>query len=272
MTRLETEVVQRGQEVRSLVQGARGNLINEETILADAIDERQQYFRSKYSSDMRLNRLYDDEETQQQRIDSWIKQRAATQESIISFYTDGYESALTPDQFQSYSPAEVRAMFDGQKPETAASERGKTDIYRLVKNDNYAVLMLIKDSVWTPVEGNTYKLRLEQFSNTTVDAQVLSYTRANGELLLRLAVMGDVTPVLYMRTCEAELGEYADGLLVPGSAIYTQNGQQGVVRIEADGSQVFIPVSVVSTQGDKVFISAVQTGVLGTGQTVRLFH
>jgi hypothetical protein len=113
---------------------------------------------------------------------------------------------------------------------------------------------------------------LEQFSNTTADAQVLSYTRANGELLVRLAVMGDVTPVLYMRTCEAELGEYADGLMVPAAAIYTQNGEQGVVRVEADGTQVFIPITVVSTQGDKVFISAIQTGILGTGQTVRLFY
>ena len=272
MTRLETDVVQRGLEVRSLVQGMRGNLLNQESILATAIDERQKYFRSKYSSDMRLNRLFDDEETQQQRIDSWIKQRAATQESIVSFYTDGFEYALTPDQFQSYSPAEVRAMFGGQIPETAASERGKTDIYRLVKKTNYAVLMLIKDSTWTPVEGTSYKLMLEQFSNTTVDAQVLSYTRASGELLLRLAVMGDVTPVLYMRTCQAELGEYADGLLVPSTALYTQNEQKGVVRINSDGTQVFIPVDVLGKQGDKIFISAIQTGLLGTGQTVRLFH
>ena len=34
-------------------------------------------------------------------------------------------------------------MFGGEKPDTAASERGKTDIYRLVKKDNYAVLMTI---------------------------------------------------------------------------------------------------------------------------------
>jgi len=272
MDRLKTEVVQRGLEVRSLVQGSRGNLINQESILDTAIDQRQKYFRSKYSSDMRLNRLFDDEETQQQRIDSWIKQYAATQESIISFYTDGYETALTPSKFQTYTPAEVRAMFGGQKPDVGATERGKTDIYRLVKKDNFAVLMLIKDSVWTPVEGTTYKLMLEQFSNTSVDAQVLSYTRASGELLLRLAVMGDVTPVLYMRTCQAELGEYADGLMVPAAALYTQNEQQGVVRINQDGTQVFIPVEVLAKQGDKVFISAIQTGILGTGQTVRLFH
>jgi hypothetical protein len=272
MSRLNDQVIQRGMEVRALVHGARGNLINQETILQTAIDDRQTYFRSKYSSDMRLNRLYDDEETQQKRIDSWIKQRAATQESIISFYTDGYEYALTPQKYLTYTPAEVRAMFGGQKPEQDITERGKTDIYRLVRKDNYAVLMLIKDSVWTPVEGSMYKLKLENFSTTTVNAQVISYTRSSGELLLRLGVAGDVTSVLYMRTCRAELSEYVDSLMVPKAALYTQNEQKGVVRVLDDGSLVFIPVTVVSEQPDGIYVSPIQTGALVSGQTVRLFH
>ncbi len=272
MTRLNEQAIQRGLEVRALVHGARGNLINQETILQTAIDERQAYFRSKYSSDMRLSRLFDDEETQQKRIDSWIKQRAATQESIISFYTDGYEYALTPGNYLNYTPAEVRAMFGGQKPEQDITERGKTDIYRLVRKDNYAVLMLVKDSVWTPVEDSVYKLKLENFSTTTVNAQVISYTRSSGELLLRLGIVGDVTPVLYMRTCQAELGEYVDSLIVPKAAIYTQNEQKGVVRVLNDGSLVFIPVTILSEQQDGVYIAPIQTGALLTGQTVRLFH
>ena len=272
MTRLNEQVVQRGLEVRTLVHGARGNLINQEGILQEAIDERQAYFRSKYSSDMRLSRLYDDEETQQKLIDGWIKQRAATIESIISFYTDGYEYALTPQTYLDYSPAEVRAMISGQKPELDITERGKTDIYRLVRKDNYAVLMLIKDSVWTPVENSVYKLTLENFSTTTVNAQVISYTRSSGELLLRLGIAGDVTPVLYMRTCQAELGEYVDSLIVPKAAIYTQNDQKGVVRVLDDGSLVFIPVTIISEQQDGVYIAPIQTGALVSGQTVRLFH
>ena len=85
-------------------------------------------------------------------------------------------------------------------------------------------------------------------------------------------MLGEVDPVLYMRTCQAELGEYADGLLVPANAIYTQNEQKGVVRINDDGTQVFIPVDILARQGDKVFISAIQTGVIATGQRVRLFR
>lgn len=270
MTRLESEVIERGLEVRSLVQGSRGNLLNQEKILATAITKRQAYFRSKYSSDMRLNRLYDDESTQQQRIDSWIKQKVATQESIVSFYTDGFEYALTPSEYEKYTPTQVRAMINGEKPETTTAARGRTNLYRLVKKNNYAVLMLIKDNTWNPVEGTTYKLVLEQFSNTVVNAQVLSFTRSGGELLVRLAVIGDVTDVLYMRTCQAQLGEYVDCMVVPTGALYEQKNATGVVIVTED-NQLFAPVTVHRQEGGKAYISAVQTGVLSAGQTVRLF-
>lgn len=272
MTRLENDVIERGLEVRSLVQGARGNLTNQENILETAINQRQSYFRSKYSSDMRLNRLFDDENTQQQRIDGWIKQKVATQESIVSFYTDGFEQALSPSSYETYTPSQVRSMMQGEKPATSAASRGRTDLYRMVKQNNYAVLMLVKDSNWNPVEGTTYKLVLEQFSNTVVDAQLLSFTRSGGELLLRLAVMGDVTDVLYMRTCTAQLGEYVDCLMVPESALYKREETQGVVMMSDDGNSWFVPVKVLRTEGGKAYISPVQTGSLTVGQTVRLFQ
>lgn len=270
MTRLESEVLQRGLEVRSLVQGARGNLLNQESILDAAITQRQSYFRSKYSSDMRLNRLYDDETTQQQRIDSWIKQKVATQESIVSFYTDGFEYALTPAEFEKYTPSEVRSMINGNRPATSTAQRGRSNLYRLVKQNNYAVLMLVEDSVWNPVEGMKLKLVLEQFTDTTVDAQVLSFTRAGGELLLRLAVIGDVSDVLYMRTCRARLGEYVDCLKVPQKAMYQKGDQNGVVLVTSE-NQVFVPAKVLRQEGGYAYITPAQTGTLSNGDRVRLF-
>jgi len=270
MTRLESDVLQRGLEVRSLVQGARGNLLNQESILESAITQRQAYFRSKYSSDMRLNRLYDDETTQQQRIDSWIKQKVAMQESIVSFYTDGFEYALTPSEFEKYTPSEVRSMINGVRPATSTAQRGRTNLYRLVRQDNYAVLMLVEDSIWNPVEGMSLKLVLEQFTDTVVDAKVISFTRSGGELLLRLAVIGDVTDVLYMRTCTAQLGEYVDCLKVPLKAMYEKNGQSGVVLVTSE-NQVFVPVKLLRQEGGYAYISPVQTGTLTRGQSVRLF-
>lgn len=130
--------------------------------------------------------------------------------------------------------------------------------------------MLVRDSNWNPIEGQTYKLVLEQFSDTVVDAQVLSFTRSGGELLLRLAVMGDVRDVLYMRTCTAKLGEYVDCLKVPQKALYEKNGTPGVVLVTEE-NQVFVSVKVLSQEGGQAYITPVQTGTLSQGQTVRLF-
>ncbi|MBR2925654.1 MAG: hypothetical protein IKC28_11580 [Clostridia bacterium] len=271
MDMLETEVIERGLEVRSLVQGSRGNLINQETILDTAITQRQNYFRSKYASDTRLSRLYDDENTQKQRIESWIKPKLAAQESIVSFYTDGFEQALSPELFETYTPSQVRSMIAGEKPQTSAAERGRIDLYRLVRKDNYAVLMLINDKNWNPAKDEVYELTLEQFTSTKVQAKVLSYARSGGELLVRLAVVDDVSNVLYMRTCEASISEAVECMTVPLAAIYTQNGSKGVV-IYQNGVPSFVPVNVLNQAEGKVYIQPLQSGVLSEGMEVQLFN
>lgn len=270
MARVESDVLARAKEVRELINGARGSLPNQEKLLETAIAARQQYLKQKYSSDQRLSRLYDDELAQTQRIDSWTKAYVATGEAIVSFYSDGYEYGLNTTNYADFTPAEVRAMYNGQKPEKSTIQKGKTTIYRTIKDGAWNVLFLVKDTSWNPVEGQTYELQMERFENTTVNATVVSFTRSGGELLVRLSVQDSVLPVLYMRTCQAELGDYMSQLCVPSRAIIRQDDTDGVVVV--DGSnQSFIPVNIVFRNGDDVYISAIQQGLLFEGQTVMLF-
>ena len=271
MSRLENDVLERALEVRSLVHGARGNMINQEEILDTAITTRQNYLRQKYADDQRLSRLYDDEEAQEQRIQSWTKQYSASMESIVSFYSDGYEYGLTSTNFDSYTPSEVRAMFNGQAPEKTTAQKGRTTIYRSVRENSWNVLMLLSEPAWNPIQGETYQLKLEGFDNTVVNATVASFTRASGELLIRLDVHSDVSPVLYMRTCRAELGEYVNSMVVPARAILTQGDKKGVVTVDDQGHQVFVEVMIVSSDAQNAYIASVQQGLLYVGQRVRLF-
>lgn len=269
MARVESDVLARAKEVRELINGARGSLANQEKLLDAAIDARQLYLKQKYSSDQRLSRLYDDELSQMQRIDSWTKPYAATAEAIVSFYSDGYEYGLTAANYATFTPAEVRAMYNGQRPEKSTIQKGKTTIYRTIKDGTWHVLFLVKDTTWNPVEGQTYELQMERFENTTVNATVESFTRSGGELLVRLAVNSSVQPVLYMRTCQAVLGDYMSQLCVPARAIIRQDDTDGVVVIDG-ANQSFIPVNIIFRNGDDVYISAIQQGLLFEGQTVML--
>ena len=243
MARVESDVLSRAREVREMIAGARGSLINQEKLLDAAINARQQYLKQKYSSDQRLTRLYDDELSQEQRIQSWTKAYAATQEGLVSFYSDGYEYSLTAANYDTFIPSDVRRMYNGYKPEKSTTDKGKTTIYRTVRDGMWYVLFLSDDSTWTPVDGQTYELKLERFENTTVMATVESSTRSGGELLVRLSVSGSVKPVLYMRTCQAELGDYVSSLCVPSRALIRKDDMDCVVVVDG-ANQSLIPVNL----------------------------
>ena len=270
MEKLESEVMTRAREVREIIGGARGNMNNQESLLAAAIQARQNRLKELYSEDQRMTRLYDDEQSQLQRISSWTKQYGAQQEGLVSFYSDGYEYGLTITNYDQFSPAQVRAMINGKKPTDDLASKGKTTIYRLVRDNHWIVLMLIKDTNWNPVEGAVYELKLENFKDTMVSARVLSFTRTGGELEVRLDVMSEVKPVLYIRTCTGVLGDNVSSLTVPARALYTQDNMPGVVVVNGD-YQFFIPVNVIDKKDGMVYISPIQQGVLYEGQTVRLF-
>ena len=271
MEKLESEVMTRAREVREIIGGARGNMANQEKLLADAIVSRQSYLREKYADDQRMARLYDDEQSQLQRISSWTKQcMATTDKAVVSFYSDGYEYGLTTQNYADFTPAQVRAMINGQKPQSDNLTKGKTTVYRMVKDGHWYVLMLIRDSSWNPVEGAIYDLKLENFTDTTVRARVMSFTRTGGELEVCLNVEDSVLPVLYVRACTGVLGDSVSSLAVPARAIYTQDNMPGVVVVDGD-YEWFIPVNILDKRDGMVYIAAIQQGVLYEGQTVRLF-
>lgn len=271
MARLQNDVLNRAKEIRNMIGGARGSLSHQEDLLTKAIQDRENYFVQEYGSDQRLSRLYDDERSQLQRIESWTKTFMSTDSGIVSFYSDGYEYGLTSGNYTQFTPQEVREIYRGKRPETMQLDKGKTTIYRLVRDGSWNVLFLARDTDWNPVEGQTYELQLERFENTQVTATVESFSRSGGELLLRLSVHSSVEPVLYMRTCQAELGESVSTLMVPQRAIYRQGEMDGVVTVDDNNNESFIPVQIIWEQDGYVYINAVQHGLLEEGTTVKLY-
>lgn len=153
---------------------------------------------------------------------------------------------------------------------TAARSKTKTTVYRTIKDGDWMVLMLMDDTSWNPIEGETYTLQLERYENTTVPAVVESFTRAGGELLVRLRISASVEPVLYMRTASCVVGDSVPTLKVPARAIYKQDNMDGVVIVQ-DGGGIFVPVSVVYNEGEYVYITPITSGILSPGMTVLLF-
>lgn len=270
LARLETMVMQRAQETQALVRGASGNLLNQEQLLKEAIASRHTYLKQKYIEDTKLTRLYDNENSQLQRIETWTKQFAAMDNGIVSFYTDGFESALNSATYQEYTPQEVRSMLSGQIPKSAERPKNAIDIFRLVRQFDWGALMLADDLNWNPVVGDQYRMLIESFESTTVMVTVESVTRSGGELMVRLKANSAVEPILYTRSARVQLSKSVITYAVPASAIINQDGLIGVVVQYQEGPYL-VPVEVISQDATQAHVVPVNAGHLYEGLTVRLF-
>ncbi len=270
LARLETMVLERAQETQALVRGAQGNLLNQEALLKEAINARHSYLKQKYIEDTKLTRLYDNENSQLQRIETWTKQFSAMDNGIVSFYTDGFEGALNAASFQQYSPQEVRSMLSGQVPDIASRPKNAMDIFRLVRQYDWGALMLADDLNWNPVVGEKYRMLIESFESTTVNVTVESVTRAGGEMLVRLKADSAVDPILYIRSARVQLSKSVITYAVPASAIINQDGVIGVVVQYREGPYL-VPVDIVSQDATQAHVVPLYPGHLYEGLVVRLF-
>jgi hypothetical protein len=245
-------------------------LLTQEEMLKAAVQERQSYIRQKYPDDTKLTRLYDNENNQLQRIDTWTKQYSASDEGIVSFYTDGFEGALNINNYLTYTPQQVQTMLAGEVPSAYKPDKDTSDIYRLVRQHSWSALMMADNADWTPVVGDTYQMLIESFESTTVTATIEGVTKSGGQLLVRLSVNSNVQPMLYTRSCRLQLSKSTITYAVPASAVINQGGIMGVVAMFAEG-EYLIPVNVISQDATQAHVVPVNAGYLYEGMSVRLF-
>ena len=273
---LMTQVQSRAMEVQRLVHGAQGNVSTQEKLLKSAMDKQQEYIKQKYPDEQKLSRLYDDEKTQLQRISTWTKQFAAPADGLVSFYTDGFEKVLNMNTYADYSPTQVRAMYNGQVPalETTVASRNAVDVYRMVREDKWVVLMLCHNQDRTPANGQSFNLVIESFDNHPLPVTVIDTARSGGELLIRLEVHDTsfLEELMYLRQCQVRLSENVYSLMVPSRAIYVQNGRKGIV-MKTEGSEYWTGVEVISVSEDGTYAYVVpdKPEVVYEGMVVRLF-
>ncbi|MBR1707941.1 MAG: hypothetical protein IJ719_03800 [Clostridia bacterium] len=261
-------------QVRILVQGkAEGSLANLERQITSELNARKSYLKAKYPDDQTLSELYKVENDQLKKIESWTTTYSATEECLVSFYTDGYESTINSNTYAQLGPAEVRDVIRGILPEQSMVARGNKSIYRTVDPSGWYALFLCQDKDWNPTIGDDCRIVLEGFDDYPVTGHLESFTRIGNDLLLRLRVSQDVTNVLNIRTCAAQVGNFTQGYYLPQSVLYEPgDGKRYVIVLDGD-KQVAVEVYVTPADGNQVFVRPVESGSpLDQGKPVQILQ
>lgn len=270
LQQLDNVVIERALEIQALVRGESGNLLRQEELMQQAVAQRQNYLRQKFADDPKLARFYDAEKNQLQRIDTWTTEYSATDNGIISFYTDGLEKPLASGTYN-FTPQQVEEMIAGKAPEDESASKDSVDIYRLVRTTGWTALMISDDPDWHPIDGDSYQMLIESFKSTMVTATVVRSTKINNKQLVELSVIGNVEPLLYTRQARIQLSKNTILYSVPVNSLFEQGGMVGVVASFQEG-EFFIPVRVISQDATQAQIEPVEQGYLVEGLNIRTFE
>lgn len=268
LARYDTIVDMMALEFKNLVNhDSQGSLLTAARQLETAMVNRQEYLRQNKREDVKLSKLYDEETTRLNNIQSWRKVENASQSGVISFYTDGYESVLSAENIASLSAADINTVLAGERLTTPSAK--ETAVYRIVNQDCWYVALVTDAKTWNPVVGQPYTLQMEGFEDLSFTAFVTSVQKESGSILAVFQINDPIGPLIYQRTGRAKLTATISGLSVSSKALSEENGQIGVWLIDV-GGETFIPVEVLSSDGSNALIQPLVDGALGIGQAVRI--
>ena len=268
LSRYDTIVNMMAAQFKLLVNhDSYGSLLTAARQLETAMVNRQEYLRQNKREDVKLSKLYDEETTRLNNIQSWRKVENASQRGVISFYTDGYESVLSAENIASLSAADINTVLAGERLTTPSAK--ETAVYRIVNQDCWYVALVTDAKTWNPVVGQPYTLQMEGFEDLSFTAFVTSVQKESGSILAVFQINDPIGPLIYQRTGRAKLTATISGLSVSSKALSEENGQIGVWLIDV-GGETFIPVEVLSSDGSNALIQPLVDGALGIGQAVRI--
>ena len=265
---LDQRVNRKAIEFKNLItRQTTGNLKTVVSQLETAMVNRQEYLRQNKRGDSKLTKLYDEENARLSSIQSWRTVSNADRDGVVSFYIDGYESDLTPDALKTLSIAQVRSVLAGERLENTRQTLNN-GIYRIVNQNRWYVAVLYNGNTWTPMVGqNNYYIQMEGFEDLSYTASVYSVQKENDSTLAVFEVRDPIGPLIYRRTGRAQFSITLTGLSVRVEALYNENGQMGVWLYDVPGG-TFVPVEVLSTDGNIAMIQPMVEGALQLGQTV----
>lgn len=265
LDRLETIIDLTAVDFKNLaLRQTKGNLQTVVEQLETAMVNRQEYLRQNKRDDTKLTKLYDEENARLSSIQSWRKVSAAAEGGVVSFYLDGYEKDLSANLIDSLTAADVQTVLSGGELGHSADLK-RTGIYRIVNQDQWYIALLTDANTWNPVVGQEYYLSMEGFEDLSYTAVVTSVQKESGAVLAVFEINQPIGPLIYQRTGRATMSISLSSIAVHAKSLYNENGQIGVWVYDVPGG-TFVPVEVLSTDGDIALIQSLVDGALQAGQ------
>lgn len=264
LTAMDDSISEKLDEISAVACGESDTDILElEQELKTLMSSRRDYLKNKIQPDDKLMSLYEQEQTLNDRLESWKQDVYSQTSGMVSFYFDGYESVLNRNTMAQVLPSDITSVING-KAAPAVTTADKP-LYRVMNTSVwYLAVVTGSGSDASFVEGESYDVLLDGNYDKPYTAVAESVATTDGSTLTILRVDDDVAPVSGARVVSATVRATFTGTTVASRAVITEDGQTGVYITE-NGDKKFVPVTVLYSDGKNAAVRPLDGYTLNVG-------
>lgn len=157
---LDKQIDELSDEIRAaIISGNDSQLSNYYTQLCTLMNQRQEFLRKQVNEDDELKSLYKQETALLAQIESWTKFSIAEEDGVVSYYFDGAEASLTPENMLDLTANEILNIQNGKSYYTLAASTESIPLYRLVNPNDWYVAVVSNEKI-EEFETNRQRLLL----------------------------------------------------------------------------------------------------------------
>lgn len=259
-----------------------GNIYELENTIQKQLDTRNQYLLSENSEALRD--LVAQRKEQESKLNENISNIAVDESGIVSYYIDGLETELTPENMASITKSMIN---DTVKAESSFKSNVKADApaFKLVTSNTWYIVSYIKNEYidgWEKGDTRTIYIKDSEGKEHKLDAYIEELTAdANSdEKFVIFRLTRDMIDFINVRNITIETEGSERGYKIPNDAIVEEtlmkipaayvDADKNVLKVENGSTKkVAISISGKDPEDSNYCYTPVQLGVINVGDTIK---
>jgi len=225
--------------------------------IGQLMDERSKLLKASVQADDTLTGFYAEEAALLARIEGWKITSYAESDGIVSFYFDGAETLLTPDNMYKLTVKDIEDVINGKTYYAVSGENSARPLYRLVDRDDWYVVALSDREVPEFENDTAFQVRFTENDDLKYVGKIEGIKQEDGKYKYYFHFNQSIDKLLLARRVDMTVSADYVGLSVPEKAIKVRDGVTGVTYSNDGGKRTFEEVRVLIRYDGKALIEPV---------------
>lgn len=238
----------------------KGDILVLQQKLQGLMAQRKDYLKKTVKEDEQLTNLYTQEQELTTRINSWRVEQQAPDPGVVSFYMDGYEDVLKPENIKKISLNDINSIMNGIGKAKAKETATQKPLYRLVDGSRWYCLVPAGNELQGLKKGIEVNINFEGFAEKPYKGKVTEVQEIDNSHKIYVIEIDDaIGPLMDVRRVTANLRVDYSGAKLPLSAIKKQDGKTGIYLLDGTEKR-FMLVDVLASDGKECIVAPANAG------------